>query len=206
MNYPGNVYGVVLNDKAERDRLAPEFDSPPYGSPPSAPVVYMKPASANACGAVKISADETVTASPTIALLFGRDAVRRTPANAMDCVGAVAMALDISLPQANYYRPAVGQAIREGFLALGDWIPVAPATEIATLIDGETRHHWSLDRLVRSPGQLIADLSAFMTLRAGDVLLVGLPGDAPSVRAGQSVTIQSEGFPPLHTSFQEIGS
>ncbi len=206
MTIPGNFYGVALNDRAERDLLAPQFDSAPYGAPPSAPVVYMKPrASIARCGTM-LRAGESVKASPTLALLFSRDAVRCGPANAMACVGAIALALDVTQPQANYYRPAIGQSIRDGFLVLGDWMPASPVTEIATDIDGQPGHSWQLDRLVREPAQLIADLSAFMTLRAGDALLIGLPGDAPSVRAGQSITVRSAGLPPLHAAFEEARS
>jgi len=206
MTFPGNLYGVVLNDSAERARLAPQFDQPPYNAEPSAPVVYMKPRGAIATGATRVREGESLVASPTLALLLSRDASRRTPADALDCVGAIALALDITAPQTNYYRPAVGQAIRDGFLVLGDWVAPVPVNAISTSIDGAPAHAWSLDRLVRDPAQLIADLSAFMTLRAGDVLLIGLPGDAPTVHAGQVATVAAEGLPPLHARFEETVS
>lgn len=206
MNYPGHLYGVVLNDRNEHDSLAPQFSAPPYGAPPSAPVVYMKPRAAIANGPIRLASGQSATASSTLALLFARDAARCGPDEAMASVGAMALALDVSLPQANYYRPAIGQAVREGFLALGAWLPVVPVAEIVTAIDGTRGHNWALDRLVRSPAQLIAELSAFMTLRAGDVLLIGLPGDAPAVRAGQAITVQSDGMPPLHAKFEEAAA
>jgi len=42
--------------------------------------------------------------------------------------------------------------------------------------------------------QLIADVSAFMTLHAGDVLLLGAPPGAPRIAAGQKVVIA---LPPI---------
>lgn len=206
MTFPGTLYGVVLNDAAERTSLAAQFGEAPYNAPPAAPVVYIKPRGALASGAVGLAPGEQVVASSTLALLFARDAARVAPADALGCVGAIALALDITAPQANYYRPAVGQAIRDGFIALGAWQPVTEVREIAAAIDGTPAHAWSLDRLVRDPATLIADLSAFMTLRAGDVLLIGLPGDAPTVGAGQSVTVTASGLPALTVRFEETAS
>ncbi len=206
MTFPGTLYGVVLNDSAERTQLEPQFGVTPYNAPPFAPVVYIKPRGSLASGPVRIAAGESVVASPTLALLFAHDASRVAPEDALASVGAVALALDVTAPQANYYRPAVGQAIRDGFIALGPWQPVAPVTEIATEIDGIPAHAWPLSRLVRDSAALIADLSAFMTLRAGDVLLIGLPGDAPVVKAGQTVTVTASGLPPLPVHFEESAS
>jgi 5-oxopent-3-ene-1,2,5-tricarboxylate decarboxylase / 2-hydroxyhepta-2,4-diene-1,7-dioate isomerase len=68
---------------------------------------------------------------------------------------------------------------------------------IETWIDGQHAHSWHLDRLVRGPAQLISDLAEFMTLRAGDVLLIGLPDDGPLVHAGQSLRVSADGLPVL---------
>lgn len=206
MTIAGNVYGVVLNDGEELLKLAPEFQTKPYNAPPQAPVVYMKPGNAIARGPVKVAAGAQVNAAATLALLFARDATKCSAAEALDNVGGVALALDISYPRKDYYRPAIVQQNGDGFLALGDWqAPLFPAV-IATAIDGNPAHSWPLDRLNRSPAQLVADLSQFMTLRAGDVLLVGLPGDAPQVSAGQSVTVTAEGMPALQATFEEAQS
>lgn len=203
MTIPGHIYGVVLNDKAELEALAPQFDARPYAAPPKAPVVYMKPRAAIARGPVAVHPGETLSAAPTIALLFARDAARCSTGTALDCVGAACLAIDLSLPQASYYRPAVGQKNRDGFLALGDWAPPRLPDTIETLADGRAAHSWQLGRLLRDPATLIADLSSFMTLRAGDVLLVGLPGDAPQVSAGQALTVSAPGLPSLHASLEE---
>ncbi|MFM2373000.1 MAG: hypothetical protein RIS85_2722 [Pseudomonadota bacterium] len=195
MPVAGNIYGVVLNDRDERTALGASLREKPYGAPPVAPVLYMKPLSALSSGTISMTAGEVMRASATFALLFARDASRCGPQDAWASVGAVALALDLSLPQADYYRPAIGQAIRDGSLVLGEWCaPVIP-NEIRTAIDGAGAHQWTMDRLVRDPLHLIADISAFMTLRAGDVLLVGLPGDAPMISHGQSIIVSADGLP-----------
>jgi 5-oxopent-3-ene-1,2,5-tricarboxylate decarboxylase/2-hydroxyhepta-2,4-diene-1,7-dioate isomerase len=51
----------------------------------------------------------------------------------------------------------------------------------------------SLDNLVRSIPQLIAEVTDFMTLYPGDVLLVGAAHDAPLARAGDSFSVEIDG-------------
>lgn len=209
MTIAGTIYGVVLNDGREREALAAAFGDAPYKAPPEAPVVYIKPRlCATTAGApVPLPEDtDALQVSATVALLFARDVCRTDAADALKGVAAACLALDVSVPEASYYRPAVAQRCRDGFLPVGRFADV-PATwaEVTTLIDGERAHSWSLDRLVRPAAQLIADLSQFMTLKAGDVLLVGLPGDAPTARAGQRIRVEGAGLPPLETIIAEGG-
>lgn len=200
----GHIYGIILNDQQELARLAPEFSEKPYLAPPGAPVVFMKPATTLACGVVALMPHEQVNASATLALLIERDTTGVTVAEAFDCVGASALAIDLCYPQVNYYRPAVAQRNADNFLIMGDWgWPVIPDT-ITTLVDGAETHSWSLDRLLRPVPQLIADISAFLTLRAGDVLLVGLPGDAPKVQAGCQLRAEAPGLAAATARIEEF--
>ncbi|WP_179506779.1 MULTISPECIES: fumarylacetoacetate hydrolase family protein [unclassified Sphingomonas] len=196
MSVAGHIYGVALNDRQELDRISPEFDEKPYLAAPRAPVVYMKPRASLARSVVAHPA-ETLVCAPTLALLMARDATGRTPDNALDCVGAIAICLDISLPQSSYYRPAIAYKNADGFLALGDWAaPVFPE-QLKTYRESQLVHQWGFDRLHRSPAMLLAELSGFMTLRAGDVLLVGLPGDAPVAAPGEELVVKAQGLPSL---------
>ena len=202
MTIAGAIYGVILNDDAERLQLAQAFNEKPYQAPPQTPVVYIKPRGCVSVGraAVPMPADVTeLEAAPTLALLFARDACGVDEGTAMSCVGAACLALDISIPGANYYRPAVAQRCCDGFLPLGAFAGPVGSADMVTTVDGAPVHRWSTDRLVRGIPLLIRDLAAFMTLRAGDLLLVGLPGDAPRVRAGQSVRVEAGGLPTLST-------
>lgn len=201
----GTIYGVVLNDRAERDQLATAFTEAPYKAPPQAPVVYVKPASALATsGRTVLTSDVSeVRASSTLALLFSRDAVCVSVDKALSTVGAAALALDLSVPAADYYRPDIPARGREGFVALGAWGDVEEALTLTTSVDGKAVHDWSLERLVRSASELISDLSQFMTLAAGDVLLVGLPGDAPLVGAGHTVVVSADGFDSVELALEE---
>ena len=202
----GTVYGTILNDRAEREALVGAFTEPPYKTPPKAPVLYIKPRSTlSVSGAsVVLAADlAEVEAAATLGLLFGRDAAKCDAASALGHVAAACLALDISEPQENYYRPAVRQRCRDGFLPLGEFAPFDAALlkgEIVTAIDGKEVHRWNLSRLASDAATLIAAVSDFMTLAAGDILLLGLPHDAPRATAGQRVRVTCGGLPALETN------
>jgi 5-oxopent-3-ene-1,2,5-tricarboxylate decarboxylase/2-hydroxyhepta-2,4-diene-1,7-dioate isomerase len=201
----GTVYGVILNDRDECARLAEAFAVPPYKAPPEAPVVYIKPRNCFArSGAEVFIGDEDVEVAATFGLLIGRDAVRTAAADALGHVAGVCLAIDVTLPHESYYRPAIPLRCRDGFLPLGNFAAFAPSIltrEIVTAVEGKSVHRWAPARLVRDAATLIADLSAFMTLAAGDVLLIGLPYDAPRVRAGQNVTVTAGSLPALTAQF-----
>ncbi|MBB4858642.1 5-oxopent-3-ene-1,2,5-tricarboxylate decarboxylase/2-hydroxyhepta-2,4-diene-1,7-dioate isomerase [Novosphingobium chloroacetimidivorans] len=199
----GTIYGVVLNDADERAALADAFNADPYKAPPQAPVVYIKPRLCATVGGAPVplpAGESEVTVAATVALLFGRDATAGSEDAALSHVEAACLALDVSLPSASYYRPAIAERCRDGFLPLGHAGDVCLPDEIVTFVDGVEAHRWPLSRLVRSAEKLIAELSSFMTLQAGDLLLIGLPGEAPRARAGQSVRVEAEGFAPIAVS------
>lgn len=70
-----------------------------------------------------------------------------------------------------------------------DDVPDANALDIAVRINGEIKQRTNTSTLVRPIAQLLADVTAFMTLEAGDVLLVGMPEHPPLARAGDCIDI-----------------
>ncbi|WEK43987.1 MAG: fumarylacetoacetate hydrolase family protein [Candidatus Sphingomonas colombiensis] len=202
----GTVYGVVLNDAAERGLLADAFTQAPYRAPPIAPVLYIKPRNCITRDDSIIAPDglAEVSAAATIGLVMGRDTTRVTPDRALDHVAAAALVLDLSEPVTSYYRPTVRQRCRDGFLPVGaitSFHAAQLAGDIVTRIDGADAHRWSPSRAVRDAARLIADVSAFMTLAAGDMLLIGLPHDAPRARAGQRIEASMAGLSPVRVTW-----
>lgn len=205
----GTIYGAVVNDAAERALLADAFAEPPYRAAPVAPVLYIKPRNCLVPhrGTVTITADlDKVTAAATIGLVFDRDTRNVDLADALDGVGAAALALDLFEPVASHYRPTVRQRGRDGFLPVGAMHRFDPALldgDIVTTIDGVEAHRWSLKRAVRDAATLIADVTGFMTLAAGDMLMLGIAHDAPMARAGQRLLVTAPGFAPLDVTLAE---
>jgi 5-oxopent-3-ene-1,2,5-tricarboxylate decarboxylase/2-hydroxyhepta-2,4-diene-1,7-dioate isomerase len=194
----GTIYGVVLNDVEERQRLAAAFAEAPYKAPPRAPVLHIKPAAAvqpvPACIGIPDGIEEVIVAA-TWALEFAADACRLAPNQVPGVIGGMRLALDISLPAPDYYRPAIAQRARDGFLPLGPSRAMGEPLAIDTWIDGVAMHQWQPEMLVRDAWTLVAELSQFMTLRVGDLLMIGVAGGAPAVRRGHAVELRSAGHP-----------
>jgi 5-oxopent-3-ene-1,2,5-tricarboxylate decarboxylase/2-hydroxyhepta-2,4-diene-1,7-dioate isomerase len=199
----GTAYGVALNDREQRMRLAAAFEGPPYGNPPQRPVLYIKPRNclAGSASRIPLAPDLTqVEVAATLGLLIGRDARRVTPDVAFDHIAGVCLALDIAQPQDSYYRPPVRQRCRDGFLPLGAVAAFDPGLldgDIETFVNDVTVHTWSPRRLLRGAASLLADISAFMTLAAGDLLLIGVPYDAPRAGAGDRIIVRAKRLPEL---------
>lgn len=198
----GTAYGVVLNDRAERVALSDAFTSEPYRDAPKSPVLYIKPrlCAVPSGSRVEVPDSAELIIAPTLALLFGRDATRSSASQALEHVAAVRLALDISQPHASYFRPAIAERCRDAFLPLGNLSPLPQDISqitIHTLVDDREVHSWSLGRLAMPVADLVEAISVFMTLSAGDLLLVGLPGDAPRARAGQIVKATASGIEPV---------
>ncbi len=198
------VYGVIMNDPASVSRLGDAARQPPYKELPAAPVLYIKPRNtwAPEGGAVRLPAGErAVEVGAVIGLRMGRDAARLRPESALDAVDACLLAADLSLPHADYYRPAIRQKCFDGSLPMRLLPPRAvrelQSLALRTWIDGERREERRLADLLRAPARLLADVTEFMTLRQGDVLLTGVVYQSPVARTGAHVRVEVPGLARL---------
>ena len=204
-NIHGTVYGVILNDHASVRKIGEALQAPPYKGAPQAPAMYIKPANTHAaCGAVVIlpQGAASVEVGATLGLVLGRAAARLSPGEALGALTGIVLAGDLSLPHDSYYRPAIREKCFDGALPLGRVQPLVDLTSLVltTEIDGRIVEQRSLADLVRNPAQLLADVSEFMTLAQGDVLLVGVSYQAPQATAGSRVRISAEGVGRLEFS------
>jgi 5-oxopent-3-ene-1,2,5-tricarboxylate decarboxylase/2-hydroxyhepta-2,4-diene-1,7-dioate isomerase len=199
----GTVFGVVLNSMSQLKALEAEFTGPPYGAPPRAPVLYIKsPNTYLAAGGIASVPDgvERLEVNAVLAVLFGREASRVGPDEALAAVAGYAVAIDVCVPHDNYYRPAVRQRCRDGFLPIGSKMiePGAVADlyglESVVTVNGIEQRRYSFADLARPTRQLISDISDFMTFAAGDALLVGLAPDGATAAAGDHVVASIAGF------------
>ena len=196
------VYGVALNFRAAFDALAPLMRGEPYKQPPVAPVLYIKPRNTwigpGAMIPIPAGIDQLRVAG-TLGVVIGRTACRVRAEHALEHIDAYAAVNDISIPHESYFRPAIRERCRDGFCAIGaagllaDGQPVT----IRIFLNDELRCTASTADLVRPVARLIADISEFLTLRPGDLLLAGEPHDAPLARAGDRVRVEIAGLPVL---------
>lgn len=199
------VYGVALNDHATLQRMEAAFHEPPYRAPPKAPVLYIKPRNTHAANGatVCVPADPgEVQVNATVGLVLGRPATRVHANDALSYLAGYLIASDVSLPHASVYRPALRQRCRDGFLPMGAPVPVDGGFDLGqaqavTFINGTEVDRRGFAALVRPAAQLLADVTAFMTLDTGDVLLVGAADVVPLARPGDAVRIEIAGLGSL---------
>ncbi len=196
--WPRTVVGAALNTRQALDALGDAVDAAPYKAAPKAPVLYIKPANTYARNGelIALPADvDEVEVGACLGVVFARQATRVSEAEALDYVAGYRVVADLSVPHASYFRPALKQKCRDGFCPIGqDLAPVAAvgdpgALDIEVRIDGQVAQRASTADLIRPVARLIADVTQFMTLEAGDILLVGAPHGAPRARAGQRYDI-----------------
>lgn len=198
----GTLFGIALNYKGLLDSRLSEFNEPPYQKPPVKPVLFIKtPNTRNGDGqAVVAPAGERLQPGPALGVVIGKRASRVSQADALAHVAGYLIVNEFSLPEESYYRPAVKAKCRDGFCALGS--EVTPVSQLADphalslklLVNGEVRQENSTANLVRSIPQLIAELSEFMTLHEGDVLITGTPEGRVDVQPGDEVVVEISGL------------
>ncbi len=220
----GTVYGTLLNFRHELALWAARAAEPPYKGAPQAPVLFIKTANTFSPQGAAIPLPARVAEvdmGASVGLVIG-DFEGFKPLPSVDVsefainnkatirlpgvVGCVLLN-DLSVPHDSYYRPPVKFKCLDGFLGIGPrCVPLAEVGDVHTLklevrINGELRQTVDFSGLVRDAATLLADVNAFMTLRPGDVLMLGsdcLPdGTRPRARVGDRIEISAPGFEPL---------
>lgn len=213
--WPRTVVGAALNTRQALAAMGDAVDAPPYKAAPKAPVLYIKPANTYARHGAVISlpADvDEVEIGACLGVVFARRATRVSEAEALDYVAGYRVVADLSVPHASYFRPALKQKCRDGFCPIGqDLAPAADVTDpdaldIEVRVDGQVAQRASTADLIRPVARLIADVTQFMTLEAGDILLMGAPHGAPRARAGQRYDISISRVGTLGNPLAAAGS
>lgn len=200
----GVVVGALLNDPAALAALGEAAYQPPYRAPPRAPVLYVKPRNTFASDGARTplpARARNLCVGASIGLVIGRAACRVPAAEAMSFVAGCTLVVDLYVPHESLYRPSVRERAFDASCVLGPRV-VALDPDRATLRirAGESSAERVADTsgLLRPAAQLIADVSEFMTLHAGDVLLLGVRHPAPTIEAGQRWSVECAPIGALH--------
>ncbi len=196
----GTVYGTLLNFKAELAAVQPQMNQPPYKAPAQAPVLYIKPAntwSTNGAAIPLPARVPEVEIGATIAMVMSGGSNRQVRYVLMN---------DLSIPHGSFFRPPVKFKCLDGFLGIGSHTVETHRPQDFKLevhINGQLVQGLDFSQLVRPADQLLADVSEFMTLHEGDVLMLGcdcLPGGKrPLAKAGDVIRIHAPGHLALGT-------
>ena len=135
----------------------------------------------------------------TLGLVIGRTACRVQEAEALSFLAGCVIVNDVSVPHASYYRPSLRFKARDGFCPIGPLVPLERVGSLDALpvrveVDGVLVHRSSTAGLIRPAARLLAEVSEFMTLSPGDVLMLGVAAGAPRARAGQRVSVLIDGL------------
>jgi 2-keto-4-pentenoate hydratase/2-oxohepta-3-ene-1,7-dioic acid hydratase in catechol pathway/regulator of RNase E activity RraA len=188
----GKVIGVHLN---YHSRAAQR------GRTPTEPSYFLKPTTSLSSGGevVRPQGTELLAFEGEIAVIIGTRARDVSPEQGAGCIGWYAPANDFGVHDFRWADRgsnviAKGQ---DGYTPLGPAIPavgVDPATlRLTAAVNGEVRQDTTGADLIFSFAQLVADLSRFMTLEPGDVILSGTPAGASVVAPGDVIEVTLEG-------------
>ncbi len=191
-----NVFGVALNYKSLLELNNASFHDKPYVAPPKRPVLFIKPPNTyNFTHQISID-DEKVQLGANIALVIGKDATRVTKDTALNYVKGITVANDYSAPSESYYRPAVVAKCRDGYFSIAK--KALPLTDIQDLnnlelsleVNGAEVQRDNSANWVRDIPELLETITEFMTLREGDILLLGTPSGFYFAHQGDKVTVK----------------
>lgn len=172
---------------------------------PDEPCVFMKPRTCLIAHgeAIKIPAwTGRIDYEGELAVVIGKTCRNVNEGRALDCVLGYSCFNDVS---ARVLQHKDGQWVRaKGFDTFGPFGPgilIArglPATAgLTTCLNGNIVQKSSFGDMIFSVGSIIAQLSRFATLEAGDIIATGTPSGVGPIRPGDTVEISVEGIGTL---------
>jgi 2-keto-4-pentenoate hydratase/2-oxohepta-3-ene-1,7-dioic acid hydratase in catechol pathway len=171
---------------------------------PPEPLIFLKPPSSligpdDAVVYPAISA--RVEHEAELAVVIGQRCRNLDEADAAAVIYGYTIANDVT---ARDLQRSDGQWTRgkgfDTFCPVGPWIDTTfdPSNrQIRCLVNGEVRQDGNTALLIYSLGRILAHVTRFMTLEAGDLLLTGTPAGVSAVEPGDQMTVEIEGLGSL---------
>lgn len=174
------------------------------GPPPAEPLLFLKPSTAvvGPGAAIVHPADSArVDYEGELAVVIGRITRHVSSDTALGHVFGYTCANDVT---ARDQQLADGQWTRakghDTFCPLGPWVETEldpAATRLTTRLDGAVVQDAETSLLLHPVAELLAYISAVMTLLPGDVVLTGTPAGVGPMRPGQQVSVTVAGIGTL---------
>lgn len=203
LEYPvGRIFCVGRNYAAHAAEMGVEVDR-------EAPFYFTKNPTATTMTGATIPypcGTENYHYEMELALVIGKDGFRVSENDAKDLIYGYCCALDMTrrdlqLVARSKQRPwDLGKDVEQSAV----FAPITKATEfdvsdqrIHLEVNGETKQDSNLSLLIHNVFAVVADLSKFYHLRAGDVILTGTPEGVGPVVAGDKITGGIDGLEPI---------
>lgn len=168
---------------------------------PAEPLIFLKPPSsllAPGGTIIRPAASRRVDFEGELAIVIGRDATRVSASRWRDYVRGFTCANDVTAR--DLQKKDVQFTRGKGF---DTFCPVGPAIEddldiadvrLMTRVNGDVRQDGRTSQMMFPCGELVAYVSAIMTLVPGDLILTGTPAGVGPLEPGDTVEVEVEGI------------
>lgn len=168
---------------------------------PSEPLLFLKPSTAvlGPGDPIRLPTDLSgeISYEGEIAVVIGALISRVGPAVAEKAILGVTCANDLTLRDVQRREDQWARAKGfDGSCPLGPAITTGldlGALRIRTFVDGELRQDGSSAQMIFDIPRIVSEVSQFMTLLPGDVVLTGTPAGVSPIRPGQRVRVEIDG-------------
>ncbi|MCS3422915.1 2-keto-4-pentenoate hydratase/2-oxohepta-3-ene-1,7-dioic acid hydratase in catechol pathway [Rahnella sp. BIGb0603] len=199
LDFPVNKVVCVGNNYAEHIKE--------MGSQISAePVVFIKPETALCDIRQPLAIPKDLGAvhhEVELAVLIGTPLKQATEDRVANAIAGYALALDLTLRDLQTKFKAAGQPWEkakgfDGSCPISGFIPVsefgdAQQADLQLFVNGETRQEGNTRNMLTPLLPLIAYMSRYFTLRAGDIILTGTPQGVGPLKAGDEIVATLNG-------------
>lgn len=172
---------------------------------PEEPVVFIKPETALCDLRQPISIPQgekfgSVHHEIELAVLIGATLKQATEEHVQKAIAGYGVALDLTLRDIQAKLKKAGQpwekskgfdnsAPLSGFIPVGEFSDDPQNTELKLVVNGEVRQHGNTADMITKIVPLIAYMSQYFTLRAGDVILTGTPEGVGPMASGDNLEV-----------------
>jgi 5-oxopent-3-ene-1,2,5-tricarboxylate decarboxylase/2-hydroxyhepta-2,4-diene-1,7-dioate isomerase len=191
---PSKIIAVHVNYPARAEQR---------GRLPDVPSYFLKPPSSISTGdapIVRPQGTELLMLEGEIAIVIGTRARHVAPADGLAHIGWYAAANDVGVHDLRWADRGSNLLSKgqDGFTPLGALAPAAGvdprALVLRTRLNGIVVQEDRAANLLFDFGLLVADLSRFLTLEPGDVILTGTPAGSAALAPGDVVEVELEGL------------
>lgn len=208
----GNIFGIALNYKNLYAELRPQFNQPPYIQEPIHAVMFIKtPNTRNrsGCPVIKHQGDR-LEPGPCVGVVIGQNSFQLSLDQAEHHIAGYVVVNEWSLHEDSYYRPSVKAKCQDGFCVIGTPVSKQQLThvdqlEMRVFVNGALKQSGTTADWIRSPAQIIAEISQYMPLYRGDMILTGTPAGRVAVQHGDEVSVEIDQLGQVRNTVWEYG-